>query len=349
MKSQQPLQYPTLISQIGTLLEQSRNHLSQQVNTTLIKTYRSIGHYIVEYEQWWADRAIYWSQLLNQVANDLTIQYWKWFSYFNINFMRNVYLTFPNFETLSQKSISWSHLVFLSKIKDKQERDFYLIESSQESRSLRELKRQFNSWLFERLALSTDKDGIMKLAKQGQIITKPTDGFKDPYILEFLWLDEKAHYSESDLEKAIIDNLEYFLLELGKGFAFIGRQKRFTAGDQHFFVDLVFYHRFLKCFVLIDLKIGELTHQDIGQMQMYVNRYDAEYKSADENKTIWLILCKVKNDIVLQYTLPEDSQIFTKEYKLYLPEKDELQHYLEQHLHTIEKQKDDSDYGGHEE
>lgn len=336
MTQQTYLQYPTLIWQIGILLTQARNHLYQQVNTTLVQTYRAIGQYIVEYEQWWSDRAVYGSQLIQKIAEDLTAQHGKWFSYFNINFMRNVYLAFPKFETLSQKSLSWSHLVFLSKIKDVYERNFYMIESSQESRSLRELKRQFNSWLYERLALSQDKETVMKLATQGQIISTPSEALKDPYILEFLGLDEKTHYSESDLEQAIIDNLEYFLLELGKWFTFVGRQKRFTAWEKHFFVDLVFYHRFLKCFVLIDLKIGELTHQDIWQMQMYVNRYDAEVKDTSENKTIGLILCKMKDDIVLQYTLPDNMQIFTKEYKLYLPNKEELKTYLDQYLDTMD-------------
>lgn len=324
--------YLNLVWNIAWLLEQARSQVYQQVNITLVKTYRHIGQYIVEFEQWWADKAEYGSNLIQKLADDLTIQYGKGFSYYNLNFMRNVYICFSNFETLSQKSVSRSHLVFLSKIKDDSERKFYLIESNQEQWSLRELKRQFNSWLYERLALSKDKDKVMQLAHQGQIVTTATEAIKDPYILEFLGLDEKIEYSESELEQAIINNLEYFLLELGKWFTFVGRQKRFTAGEKHFFVDLVFYHRFLKCFVLIDLKIWELTHQDIGQMQMYVHRYDGEYKSPDENKTIWLILCKVKDDIVLQYTLPDNEQIFAKEYKLYLPNKEELQKYLDVQL-----------------
>jgi predicted nuclease of restriction endonuclease-like (RecB) superfamily len=223
--------------------------------------------------------------------------------------------------------------LFLSQIKDPDEKTFYLLEANAEQWSLRELKRQFNSALYERLALSKDKDGVMKLAHEGQLITTPEEAIKDPYILEFLGIKEETRYSESELEQAIIDNLEYFLLELGKGFTFVGRQKRFTAHEKHFYIDLVFYHRFLKCFVLVDLKIGELTYQDLGQMQMYVNRYDREYKAPEENKTIGLILCKVKNDIVLEYTLPDNQQIFTKEYKLYLPDKAELKQYLDQHLH----------------
>jgi predicted nuclease of restriction endonuclease-like (RecB) superfamily len=233
---------------------------------------------------------------------------------------------------VSQKSLSRSHFVFLSQVKDSDERNFYLLEANAEQRSLRELKRQFNSALYERLALSKDKDGVMKLAQEGQLITTPDGAIKDPYVLEFLGLKEDHKYTENELEQAIIDNLEDFLLELGKGFTFVGRQKRFTAGEEHFYVDLVFYHRFLKCFILVDLKIGKITYKDIGQMQMYVNRYDKEYKSLEENKTIGLILCKVKDDIVLQYTLPDNQQIFTKEYKLYLPNKAELKQYLDQHL-----------------
>ena len=330
-KKSQLSNYPDLLQQLWILVTQSKKHLVQQVNHTIIKTYRTIGHYIVEYEQDGQDYAQYGSWLLQRISSDLTDQFGKGFSYRNIRNMRQIYLTFPIWQTVSAKSLSRSHYLFLSQIKQEPERNFYLIESTQQQRSLRELKRQFNSGLYQRLALSTNKKDLHKLAEQWQLTQTPKDIIKDPYILEFLWLEEQEKYTESQLEQAIIDNIEHFLLELGKGFTFVARQKRFTADEKHFYIDLVFYHRFLQCFVLIDLKIGELTHQDLWQMQMYVNRYDREIKAEHENKTIGLVLCKVKNDIVLKYTLPDNEQIFAKEYQLYLPHKEELEKYLNDH------------------
>jgi predicted nuclease of restriction endonuclease-like (RecB) superfamily len=193
---------------------------------------------------------------------------------------------------------------------------------------LRELKRQFASGLYERLALSRDKDGIRQLADEGQIVTRPEDLLKEPYVLEFLGLEEKDHYTESDLETAIIDKLEHFLLELGKGFLFEARQKRFTFEEEHFFVDLVFYNRLLRCYVLFDLKIGKLTHQDLGQMQMYVNYFDRHVRQEDENPTVGIVLCKRKNDALVEITLPKDANIHAREYRLYLPDKEELRKKL---------------------
>ena len=224
--------------------------------------------------------------------------------------------------------LSWSEYIFLMGIKNREERSFYEIEAGAQGWSVRELKRQFNSGLYERLALSRDKEGIRKLARKGHIVAKPQDLLKEPYVLEFLGLDEKAKYSESDLESAIIDKLEHFLLELGKGFLFEARQKRFTFDEEHFFVDLVFYNRLLRCYVLIDLKIGKLTHQDLGQMQMYVNYFDRHVKSSDEKSTIGIILCKKKHDALVEITLPQDANIFASPYQLYLPTKEELRQNL---------------------
>ena len=225
-------------------------------------------------------------------------------------------------------TLSWSHYVFLMNIDNRDERRFYEIESGQNQWSLSELKRQFNSGIYERLALSRDKKGVKTLADKGQIIGNPQDVLKDPYVLEFLGLDENTHYSESDLESAIIDKLETFLLELGKGFLFESRQKRFTFDADHFFVDLVFYNRILRCYVLIDLKIGKLTHENLGQMQMYVNYYDRVVKLNDENPTIGMILCKTKNDALVRLTLPENANIYASQYQLYLPSKEELKQKL---------------------
>lgn len=217
-------------------------------------------------------------------------------------------------------------------IKDPDERSFYAIETVENRWSVRELNRQFDSGLYMRLALSKDKEEVHKLALHGQEIQQVEDIFKEPYVLEFLWLDEHASYSESELEQAIINNLQQFILELGKWFLFVGRQQRISNGSDHYFIDLVFYHRFLQCFVLIDLKIGKLSHADMGQMTLYVNRYDKNIRQEWENQTIWLILCKEKNDFVLEYALPNDSTIFAKEYQTYLPNKEQLQQYLQQHL-----------------
>lgn len=234
-------------------------------------------------------------------------------------------------ETVSRKSfayifpLSWSHYVLLSRIENQEERSFYEIESAQGNWSVRELQRQINSGLFERLALSTDKQKIKQLAAKGQIIEKPEDVLKSPYVLEFLGLQEKASYSETDLETAIISKIENFLLEMGKGFLFQGRQVRFSFDEEHFFVDLVLYNRLLQCFVLIDLKIGKLKHQDIGQMQMYVNYYDRYIRQEFEKPTIGIIICKDKSEAVVEITLPKDNkQIFASQYKLYLPSKVEL-------------------------
>lgn len=224
--------------------------------------------------------------------------------------------------------LGWSHYVFLMGVKNTDERRFYEIEAVEQGWSLRELKRQFDSGLYERLALSRDKAGVRKLAREGQAVAKPEDILKEPYVLEFLGLEERAKYSECDLETAIIDKLETFLLELGKGFLFEARQKRFTFGEDHFFVDLVFFNRLLRCHVLIDLKIGKVTHEDLGQMQMYVNYFDRHVKTANEERTIGIILCKKKHAAMVEITLPSEANIHAREYQLYLPSKEELRRKL---------------------
>lgn len=221
-------------------------------------------------------------------------------------------------------TLSWSHYVQLLTIKDDNERRFYEIEATAENWSLRELVRQKAACLYERLALSRDKAGVKRLAEQGQLITRPEDLLKEPLVLEFLGLEERAGYSESDLESALITHLEKFLLELGKGFLFEARQKRFTFDGDHYFLDLVFYNRLLRCYVVIDLKLDKLTHQDLGQMQMYVNHYDRHVKLPDENPTVGLLLCKEKKDAVVKLTLPKDANIHAREYQLYLPSKELL-------------------------
>ncbi len=227
-------------------------------------------------------------------------------------------------------TLSWTHYVFLLTIENPAERSFYEIESAAADWTVRELKRQFDSSLYERLALSRDQEGVRRLAREGQTITQPQDLLKDPLVLEFLGLEERAAYSESDLETAIIGRLEHFLLELGKGFLFEARQRRFTFDGEHYFVDLVFYNRLLRCYVLIDLKLGRLTHQDLGQMQMYVNYYDRHVKIAAENATVGIVLCKQKNKALVEITLPKGAHIHAPEYRLYLPGKAELRRKLDE-------------------
>jgi len=227
-------------------------------------------------------------------------------------------------------TLSWTHYQVLLTVKDPEERSFYEIEATNSGWSVPELKRQKASCLYERLALSRDKEGIRKLAREGQVIVRPEDLLKEPFVLEFLGLDDKASFSENDLEQAIIDRLEHFLLELGKGFLFEARQKRFTFDEDHYFVDLVFYNRLLRCYVIIDLKLDKLTHQDLGQMQMYVNYYDREVKLPDENPSIGLLLCKSAKKTVVELTLPKDTNIHAKEYNLYLPSKELLKQKLDE-------------------
>ena len=230
-------------------------------------------------------------------------------------------------------TLSWSHYLKLMRIDNPEERRFYEIEAAENNWSLRELQRQFDSSLYERLALSRDKAGVKALAQKGQIVEKPEDMIKDPYVLEFVGLPELPQYNENELEQRLIDHLQTFLLELGKGFTFVGRQVRFTFDEQHFRVDLVFYNRLLRAFVLIDLKRGTLKHQDLGQMQMYVNYYDRFVKTEDENPTIGILLCTDKSDSMVEITLPKDnSQIFASKYQTYLPSKEELQRLIEENL-----------------
>ncbi len=320
-----------LINDIKVLLHSARNSIYQTINATMTQTYWEIGKRIVEEEQGGEKRAQYGKALIKNLSMELTREFGKGFSSDNIKSMRRFYLAYQKSETASnQFKLSYSHYIFLTRMKNLDERNFYEIEAIQNSWSLRELKRQFNSAVFERLALSSDKDKIKELATKGQIIQSAQDLIKDPYILEFIGLPELNTYSENELEQKLIDKLEHFLLELGKGFTFVARQKRVTIDEKHFKVDLVFYNRLLKCFVVIDLKIGELKHQDIGQMMMYVNYFDRVEKEEDENQTIGIILCKDKSKAIVEMTLPKDNtQIYASKYLTVLPNKEEFQRLLE--------------------
>lgn len=334
---------------VSNVLDKARKNAKTAVNLSMVYAYYEIGKIIVEEEQRGKKRAAYGTQLVNELSAYLTRMYGKGFSVGNLKNIRQFYrvystdqigeTVFSQFENLPMVDtgrkffLSWSHYLKLMRIANIDERHFYEIESVKNDWSLTELKRQYDSSLYERIALSTDKDKVYRLALEGQKFEKPQDVIKDPYVLEFLGLKELPEYSESELESRIIDNLQQFLLELGRGFAFIGRQVRFTFDEEHFMVDLVFYNRLLRCFVLFDLKIGELKHQDIGQMQMYVNYYDRKVKLPDENPTIGIVLCKDKNNAVVEMTLPEDnSQIFASKYETVLPSKEALQKLLEEQM-----------------
>ena len=313
-------------SRILDLLKTARKTVVQSVNKTIVDTYFEIGRLIVEEEQNGKSKAEYGQNLIPELSQKLTTEFGKGFSTTNLKQMRTFYLTYSKGQTVSDEfRLSWSHYLMLMRIDNVEERNFYEIETAQNSWSLRELQRQFNTSLYERLALSRNKNEVKKLSEKGLIIDKAQDSLKDPYVLEFLGLPEETKYSETELEQKLIDKLEHFLLELGKGYTFVGRQVRFTFDDKHFRVDLVFYNRLLQCFVLIDLKIGEITHQDLGQMQMYVNYYDRFVKLDTEDKTIGIILCKKKNDTLVEITLPENNeQIFASKYLTVLPSKKEL-------------------------
>ena len=321
-----------IYQEIHDLLHNARQNIISNINSTMTKTYFLIGKRIVEEEQDGNKRAEYGKNLIKTLSKKLTKEFRKEFLETNLEQMRKFFKVYGISQTLSEEfRLSWSHYLILMRIEDINARNFYEIEAFENNWSLRELKRQVNSSLYERLVLSKDKEKVKELAVKGQIIEKVQDVIKDPYILEFFGLDEKSDYSENKLETEIINKLEMFLLELGKGFTFVGRQVRFTFDEKHFRVDLVFYNRLLKCFVLIDLKIGEVTHQDLGQMQMYVNYYDRHVKLPDENDTIGIIICKDKNDTLVKLTLPKDNnQIFASRYTTILPSLDEFKKIIEE-------------------
>ena len=351
----------SFLENVSEVLAQARKNAKTAVNLAMVYAYYEIGRMIVEEEQHGQNRAAYGKQILQELSQYLNVKFGKGFSTTNLKQMRQFYTIYSQdqiSQTLSDQFknlpavstgrkfyLSWSHYLKLMRIDNIDERHFYEIESIKNDWSLAELKRQYGSSLYERLALSTDKDKIYRLALEGQKVEKAEDAVKDPYVLEFLGLKELPEYSESELESRIIDHLQQFLLELGTGFAFIGRQVRFTFDEEHFMVDLVFYNRLLRCFVLFDLKIGELKHQDIGQMQMYVHYYDRKVKLPDENPTIGIILCRDKNNAVVEMTLPEDNtQIFASKYETVLPSKEALQKLLEEQLLDENGSKDDDTY-----
>jgi len=324
--------YSNLVQHISHVYEQGRQKAISAVNSNLIITYWKIGQYIVEFEQGGIAKAEYGKALLENLSKDLSLLHGKGFSRSNLNYMRLFYQRYPICEELPHK-LSWTHFCELVKINDPLERSFYEKQAIIENWSTTDLIRQKKSSLFLRLAASKDKEGILKLAKQGQITQNPADIIREPYVLDFLKIPEPYHLSESDLEKRIIDQLQQFLLELGKGFAFIGRQYRVPVGNRPHYIDLVFYHRILKCFVLIDLKKEEAGYEDVGQMNMYLGYFETEENTEGDNPPIGIVLAKEKDELLVKYAMHNiSSQLFVSKYQLYLPNREELQQIINRNL-----------------
>ena len=317
--------YDRLLQSVGDTLNKGRSAAAMAVNTAMVRTYWEIGRQIVEFEQKGNEKADYGAEVLKRLSRDLTERYGKGFSHSNIVYMRKFYLTFPKSQTLSD-FLTWSHYVELLKIDDPMERAFYEKESENEHWGVRELKRQMKSMLFHRLALSTDKKEVLRLSREGQIIERPEDILKEPYVFEFTGLPQLPIYEEGDLEEALVNNLSLFFLELGKGFAYIGRQQKMVIGGRTYKVDLVFYHRILKCFVLIDLKRGEVLHEDIGQMNFYLNYYREEMNTEGDTEPIGIVLGAYQDKLVMHYALQNiTNQVFVSHYQLYLPNREQLE------------------------
>ncbi len=341
------------IARIQKILVTARHRALQSVNAAMVAAYWEIGHEIVEEQQRGAARARYGSELLKHLSAKLTAEVGKGFSVVNLRLIRQFYLTYQDrpptirYEARSElpalatrplsDELSWTHYRILMRVSSEVRRDFYEAECIKSRWSTPELERQIASLLFERLARSRDKEGVLALAREGQEVHTPADLVKDPYVLEFTGLPEAAEWQESDLEQALMDRLQDFLLELGRDLYFVARQRRLTIDGDHFYVDLVFYHRVLRCFLLIDLKVGRLTQQDIGQMLLYTGYFEQEEMREDENPPIGLILCTAKNEAMIKYTLSRDStQLFTSRYQLYLPSEEELAAELQREMVLLE-------------
>lgn len=321
--------YENLLSNIANIYVEGKLKAFKAANTALLETYWFIGRNIVEYEQKGSRKADYGSALLEKLARDLSLVYGKGFSLSNIKRFRQFYLVFPIGATLSHQ-LTWSHYLELLKIDNQVERSFYEQQSILENWSVRELKRQKSTSLFLRLATGKDKSKILRLSKEGQVIKNPEDLLKDTYVFEFLKIAEPYHISETTLESRLINQLQDFLLELGKGFAFIGRQYRITLANRHHYIDLVFYHRILKCFVLIDLKKEEAGYEDVGQMNMYLGYMEAEQNVEGDNPPIGIVLARSRDELQIKYAMSHtNSQLFVQKYQLYLPDENELRREIE--------------------
>jgi predicted nuclease of restriction endonuclease-like (RecB) superfamily len=331
--------YQKLVSDISQLWDQAKERAINAVNSEQLDANWQTGKYIVEYEQGGKVRAEYGKQLLINLARDLTARKGKGFSRSNLSYMRKLYITFPKCETLSH-ILTWSHYFELLKCDNDLELQFYYKQCIKEGWKVRELKRQMKSCLFQRLALSTDKEGVLALANEGHQVLTPQDIIRDPFVLEFAGLPKQKRYKESDLEDALKTHMEQFLLELGKGFAFVGRQYMMQIGSRQFKVDLVFYHCILKCYVLIDLKRAEIKHGDIGQMNLYLNYFQTEVCQPDDNPPVGIVLGARKDELLMEYALQGiTNQLFAARYQLYLPKREELQMQLDLLLDNMKEDK----------
>jgi predicted nuclease of restriction endonuclease-like (RecB) superfamily len=314
-----------LFERVREILDSARSNVARSVNTEMVEAYWRIGEAVVQQEQQGEERADYGKNIIEDLSKRLRAAKLKGFDKSNLWHMRNFYLKFPNFLDAVRRELSWTHYRILLKVESDAAREFYETETVAGNWSTRELERQINSFFFERTGASTEKRKMLEKGRAQEDKYHPQDFVKDPFVLEFLNLKDAPELSESDIEQALLDHLQEFLLEFGKGFSFVARQKRITIDGDHFYIDLVFYNRLLRCFVLIDLKIGKLTHQDIGQMQLYTNFYTRELLEEWENPTIGILLCADKNDAVVRYTLPEnEKQVFASNYKLYLPSEEKI-------------------------
>lgn len=321
--------------EIRNILHTARNKVYQTANFAMVEAYWNIGKSIIK-EQGGEDKAAYGTGLLKELSEQMTRDFGKGFTVTNLKYMRQFYLTFPNGHAL-RGELSWTHYRLLMKVENDNAREFYMQEAIKSQWSTRQLERQINSFFYERLLSSKNKERVAAEVRDLEPAKKPEDIIRDPYVLEFLGLTQNDDFYESDLEQALITHLQRFLLELGRGFSFVARQKRITFDGRHFRIDLVFYNYILKCFVLIDLKVGDLTHQDLGQMQMYVHYYERELMNEGDNPPIGIVLCADKSESVVKYTLPEDeTQIFASKYKLYLPSEEELIQELNQEYQALE-------------
>lgn len=341
--------YIELLNSVSKVLEEARQKTIRQINTVMVETYWQIGKLIVKEEQRGKERAEYGEELIKNLSNDLTKKFGRGFTTANLWNMRQFFSTYPKLYAVRRESeedklyamrryLSWTHFRILMRLEDPLARQFYEIETAKNNWSSRELERQINSLLFERLALSKDKKKVLELSQRGQIIEKPEDAVKNPYVLEFLGIPEKSYYTESQLEQKLIDHLQDFILELGKGFSFVGRQKRLTIDNEHYYIDLVFYQRILRCLVLIDLKIGTLSHGDVGQMNFYLNYIKDKEIIEGENPPIGIILCteRHKNKVFVEYALGGlSNRIFVSKYKLYLPTKRQLEEEVRKEIRSL--------------
>ncbi len=325
-------------NEIRSILLSARNKVYQTANFAMVEAYWNIGKSIIE-EQGGKEKAEYGTGLLKELSKQMTHDFGKGFTVANLKNMRQFYLTFPNGYAL-RSELSWTHYRLLMRVENDNARDFYLQEAVKSGWSTRQLERQINTFFYERLLSSKNKEKVAAEIQTSEAVKTPEDIIRDPYVLEFLGINPNDDFYESDLEQALITHLQKFLLELGRGFSFVARQKRITFDGRHFWIDLVFYNYILKCFVLIDLKVGDLTHQDLGQMQMYVHYYERELMNEGDNPPIGIVLCADKSESVVRFTLPEnETQIFASKYKLYLPSEEELLQELRREYRALEDEK----------